>query len=104
MTILRKYLSEIAIGISMLAIAGWLNFLTQWAQVQYAVAQAEAEIEAHVDDSGAHTRSETVGAQRERLDKIDNRLDRMESEQRTINEKVIESLGRIEGRLGTTGR
>lgn len=98
-SLLKKYLSEIAIGISMLAIGGWLHFIVDWGRVQYAIAQTQNEIDTHVTDTAAHTRTETVGAQRDRLDRIEGRLDRMETEQRSVNEKMLQSLGRIEGQL-----
>jgi hypothetical protein len=40
-----------------------------------------------------------VAAQRDRLDSIERRLENFESEQRAANKSMIESLGRIEGRL-----
>lgn len=87
----KKYLSELALVVSLLSgIVGWA---TAWGQVK-----------AHVEDKQGHVRSETTDAQKERLDRIENRLDKMDSEQKKVNESVIQSLGRIEGRLGTNGQ
>lgn len=74
---MRKYAAEWALGLTLLALGGWANFLVNWGQA-----------------------TERVETHNERLDKIDGRLDKMETDQ----QKVVKSLGRIEERLGIAGR
>lgn len=87
----KKHLSEIALVVSLLS--GFTSWAVAWGKIQ-----------AHVDDKEGHVRTETTEAQEKRLDGIENRLEDMGREQRKVNESVIQSLGRIEGRLGTNGQ
>ena len=80
---LRRYLPEVALAMSTLAIGGLLHFLVEWGTVKQALAES---------DKNEATVQEQLKAQ-------EQKNDQRWSDQQKVNEQVLRSLGKIEGRL-----
>ena len=79
----RRFLPEIAIATSTLALGGFLHFLVEWGAVKNALAAGE--------------KSEVTV--QEQLKTQEQKNDQRWSDQQKVNEQVLRSLGKIEGRL-----